>query len=186
MLIFTPIAPLILPIGTVAFTILWLVYRYYFLFVGRGRGYGYGELYLQMLSQQFWGMYCQLGCMVGLLVCSQGASNASYDDLLAHVVLRLVCLVGAAISHRSLRSMCRNRLYRVPLPPPTKVGSSSAGKSWMQQSPDELDTIILPGDDWGLGKELGRWITTSSDLAFEVQISSHDHLDPNGHMIVRS
>ena len=87
---YAPVAPLILPIGALAFGLLWGTYRYFFLYVAERTGNSGGQFYLQALSQLFLGLWTQHASAIGLLIL--GSTTNLSTVLIINVVLRVLVL----------------------------------------------------------------------------------------------
>jgi calcium permeable stress-gated cation channel len=99
-IVFSAIAPIILVIGTLAFSLLWFAHRYSCVYVNRPESENRGRLYPAALFQLFTGLYVLQLCLIGLFTLGQDAHGGR--GCLPQAVMMCFALMCTAVYHRKL------------------------------------------------------------------------------------
>lgn len=170
-IIYAPLAPLILPLGATVFGMLWFIQRYYFIYVARAASHCCGEMHLQMLSQLFLALYTSLACPIGLIFLSQPAPRLLVGALNAAV--RVGTLILSFLCHRQLRSITADRIQAAVLPSAEQnLGDPTHGASHKPREPPVTSStlsdtrILLASSSRGNGP-IESWLR-GQDLKFTI------------------
>ena len=138
-LTYAVIAPIILPIGSLAFLAFWVANRYYFMFIEVSPGPMAGVFYLEALSQTFVGIYMQQTCLIGLFL----LNGRNY---LLHVVVTVcgLCLIAC----------CHHHIAKRHFTTWTDSILFAQHSTRAVRIPDLGEQVWLPKDDYGIAENV--------------------------------
>lgn len=99
MIVFAPLAPLILPLATLAYALIWVSHRYQILYVGQTLITTEGQMYLPAVSHLFTAVYTLELCFLGLFVLGV-IDTHSVHSILQSISMVVLLLITPAAQRR--------------------------------------------------------------------------------------
>jgi len=149
-IVYAPIAPIILPIGLTTFGCFWIVYRYGFLYLKARQVQTGGLLYLKALFQLFIGMYTMELCVLGLFLLARDA-DGNFACIPHSVIMGCVLALTAIIHHLLRRKFLPLALSSIQDVDVSERGSEDRCKGMViKAAMPTLQDVWLPKDEYGI------------------------------------
>jgi len=157
-IVYAPIAPIILPIGLTTFGCFWIVYRYGFLYLKARQVQTGGLLYLKALFQLFTGMYTMELCVLGLFLLARDADGNF--ACIPHTVIMGCVLASTAIIHhllhRKFLPLALSSIQDFDIS--ERGGEDRCKEMFTKAAMPKLEDVWLPNDEYGICDNEINWL----------------------------